>query len=94
MEQQHALNPNGFMGAEQDTVPLQPLQFECMQNTLSRSLDLLYSPEKHGAIAGEQVKCALSSDYFYIVRDSCSSPTEEEMDPSEDTSECNISITS
>ncbi|KTG42596.1 hypothetical protein cypCar_00000332 [Cyprinus carpio] len=78
LEQQHALNPNGFIGAEQDTVPLQSLQLQCMQSTLSRSLDLLYSPEKHSVIAGEQLKCALSSDDFDIVRSSCGSPTEEE----------------
>ncbi|XP_051524675.1 homeobox protein Nkx-2.5-like [Myxocyprinus asiaticus] len=88
LEQQHTLNPNGFMGAEQDTVPLQSLQLQCMQSTLSRSLDLLYSPEKHNAISGEQVKRALNSDDFDIVRGSCGSPTEEEMDPSEDTSMC------
>lgn len=87
LEQQHALNPNGFMGPQQDTVPLQSLQLQCMHSTLSRSLDLLYSPEKHSVIAGEQVKCALSSDDFDIVGDSCSSQTEEEMDPNEDTSE-------
>lgn len=78
LEQQHALNPNGFIGAEQDTVPLQSLQLQCMQSTLSRSLDLLYSPEKHSVIAGEQLKCALNSDDFDIVRSSCGSPTEEE----------------
>lgn len=93
LEQQHALNPNGFMGNEQDTAPLQSLQLQCMQSTLSRSLDLLYSPEKQSAIAGEQVKCALSSDDFDMVRDSCSSPAEEEMDPSEDTSMWNIAFT-
>lgn len=86
LEQQHALNPNGFVGVEQDTVPLQSLQLQCMQSTLSRSLDLLYSPEKHSAIAAEQVKCALNSDDFDMVRSSCGSPTEEEMDPNEDTS--------
>ncbi|KAL0186367.1 hypothetical protein M9458_018037 [Cirrhinus mrigala] len=79
LEQQHALNPNGFMSVEQDTL-------QCMQSTLSRSLDLLYSPEKHSVIAGEQVKCALNSDDFDIVRSSCGSPTEEEMDPNDDTS--------
>ncbi|XP_051510248.1 homeobox protein Nkx-2.5-like [Myxocyprinus asiaticus] len=88
LEQQHTLNPNGFISAEQDTVPLQSLQLQCMQSTLSRSLDLLYSPEKHNVIAGEQVKCALNSDDFDIVRDSCGSPKEEEMDPSEETGMC------
>ncbi|XP_042618716.1 homeobox protein Nkx-2.5-like [Cyprinus carpio] len=88
LEQQHALNPSGFMGAEQDTVPLQSLQLQCMQSTLSRSLDLLYSPEKHSVIAGEQLKCALNSDDFDIVRSSCGSQTEEEMDPNEETSMC------
>lgn len=93
LEQQHALNPHGFMGVEQDTVPLQSLQLQCMQSTLSRSLDLLYSsPEKHSVIAGEQVKCALNSDDFDIVRSSCGSPTEEEMDPSEETSRIFIVI--
>ncbi len=87
LEQQHALNPNGFMGVEQDTVPLQSLELQCMQSTLSRSLDLLYSPEKHSLFAGEQVKCALHSDDFDIVRSACGSPTEEEeMHPSEETS--------
>lgn len=92
LEQQHALNPTGFMGVEQDTVPLQSLQLQCMQSTLSRSLDLLYSPEKHSLVAGEQVKCALHSDDFDIVRSSCGSPTEEEMDPSEETSRICIVI--
>ncbi len=92
LEQQHALNSHGFMGVEQDTVPLQSLQLQCMQSTLSRSLDLLYSPEKHSVIAGEQVKCALNSDDFDIVRSSCGSPTEEEMDPSEETSRVFIVI--
>ncbi|XP_056320497.1 NK2 transcription factor related 7 [Danio aesculapii] len=82
LEQQQALNPGVFMGVEQDSVPLQSLQLQCMQNTLSRSLDLLYSPEK--GIAGEQVKC----DDFDIVRSSCGSPTEEEMDANEETSMC------
>ncbi|XP_065104057.1 NK2 transcription factor related 7 [Paramisgurnus dabryanus] len=86
LEQQHALNPNGFVGPQYDTVPLQSLQLQCMHSTLSRSLDLLYSPEKHSVVVGEQVKCALGSDDFDIVGDSCSSPTEEEMDPNEDTS--------
>ncbi|XP_043102006.1 NK2 transcription factor related 7 [Puntigrus tetrazona] len=79
-QQQHALDPNA--------APLQSLQLQCMQSTLSRSLDLLYSPEKHSALAGEQVKCALSSEDFDLVRSACGSPTEEDMDAGEETSTC------
>ncbi|XP_026053474.1 homeobox protein Nkx-2.5-like [Carassius auratus] len=83
LEQQHALHPSGLMGVEQDTVPLQSLQLQCMHSTLSRSLELLYSPDTHSVTAG-----ALDPDHCDIVRSSCGSPTEEEMDPSEETSMC------
>lgn len=87
LEQQHALNPHALMGVEQDS-----LQLQCIQSTLSRSLDLLYSPENHrtgtgadagtGAGTGDQ----LNSHEFDTLRSSCGSPTEEDMDPAEDTS--------
>ncbi|XP_077079099.1 NK2 transcription factor related 7 isoform X2 [Siphateles boraxobius] len=87
LEQQHDLNPHALMGVEQESLHLQ-----CIQSTLSRSLDLLYSPENHstgtgtgtGAGTGEQ----LNSHEFETLRSSCGSPTEEDMDPGEDTSLC------
>lgn len=76
LEQQHVFTQQGFSGPEQDAAPLQSLQFQCMHSALSRSLELLYSPDKPAFSPGEQIKCPLSADDF----GSCGSPTEEETD--------------
>ncbi|MCJ8735340.1 hypothetical protein PDJAM_G00245780 [Pangasius djambal] len=76
LEQQHVFNQQGFSSPEPDAAPLQSLQFQCMHSALSRSLELLYSPDKPAFSPGQQMKCALSADDF----GSCGSPTEEERD--------------
>jgi len=81
LEHQHALNPHALMGVEQDS-----LQLQCIQSTLSRSLDLLYSPENLSTGTGAGTGDQLNSHEFDTLRSSCGSPTEEDMDPGEDTS--------
>lgn len=76
LEQQHAYNQQGFSSPEPDAAPFQSLQYQCMHSALSRSLELLYSPEKPTFSPREQVKCALNVDDF----GSCGSPTEEDRD--------------
>ncbi|XP_076846391.1 NK2 transcription factor related 7 [Brachyhypopomus gauderio] len=80
LEQQHVFNQQGFSNSEADEAPLQSLQLQCMHSALSRSLELLYSPEKPSFLSGEQVKCALNTDDFDVLRGSCVSPKEEERD--------------
>ncbi|XP_030642879.1 NK2 transcription factor related 7 [Chanos chanos] len=87
-QQQHVFTEQGFVSPEQDTVPLQSLQIQCTHSALSRSLELLYSPEKPCLGGVDQTKCALGSDDFDILGGSCVSPSEKETDPSEDSGMC------
>ncbi|KAK1787071.1 hypothetical protein P4O66_017446, partial [Electrophorus voltai] len=88
LEQQQVFNQQGFSNAEPDEAPLQSLQLQCMHSALSRSLELLYSPEKPSFLSGEQVKCALNSDDFDVLRGSCGSPKEEDRDQSSHSGVC------
>ncbi|XP_076126345.1 NK2 transcription factor related 7 [Alosa pseudoharengus] len=73
---------------ELDVPPMQSLQ--CMHNALSRSLDLLYSPDKPNFTAGEQPRCGMNSDDDMLR--GCGSPTEDEADLTEDSGACGNDI--
>ncbi|KAL2091913.1 hypothetical protein ACEWY4_011711 [Coilia grayii] len=69
---------------ELDVPPMQSLQ--CMHNALSRSLDLLYSPDKANFVSAEQPRCGMNLEDD-ILR-GCSSPTEDEADLIDDSGAC------
>lgn len=70
---------------ELDVPPMQSLQ--CMHNALSRSLDLLYSPDKPNFMVGEQPRSASAMNSDDDMLRGCSSPTCSEADLTEDSGE-------
>ncbi|MBN3301256.1 NK2 transcription factor related 7 [Amia ocellicauda] len=90
LEQQHSNNffhQQGFLVQELDASSMQTPQYMHIGH---KSSDMLYSPDKLSCAVGEPVKRHINSDEFDIVSGSCSSPTQEEIDPIEDPGSCGL----